>query len=67
MWWVRAEEPVPLAADYAGLATALQLPEHEASDQPAMAEAVRRWLEQHTGWLLVFDNVEGSVALCSYL
>src|SRR5215510_13309427 len=47
VWWVRAEEPVTLAADYASLATALQLPEHEASDQTAMVEAVRRWLEQH--------------------
>ena len=67
MWWVRAEEPVTLAADYAGLAKELQLPEHEASDQPAMAEAVRRWLEQHTGWLLVFDNVGESAALRPYL
>ena len=67
VWWVRAEEPVTLVADYAGLAKELQLPEHEASDQTAMAEAVRRWLEQHTGWLLVFDNAGESAALRSYL
>ena len=67
VWWVRAEEPVTLGADYASLATALQLPEHEASDQTAITAAVRRWLEQHTGWLLVFDNAVESAALRPYL
>ena len=67
VWWVRAEESVTLASDYANLATALQLPERDASDQAAIAEAVRRWLEQHIGWLLVFDNAEESAVLRPYL
>jgi len=65
VWWIRAEEPVTLMAGYASLATAMQLPGHDASDQTV--ESVRRWLEQRTGWLLVFDNAEGSAALRPYL
>ena len=67
VWWVHAEEPVTLAADYGSLAMALQLPGYDAHDQTAMAEAVRHWLEHNTGWLLVFDNAEESVALRPYL
>jgi tetratricopeptide (TPR) repeat protein len=56
VWWIKAEEPATLAGDYAALATALDLPEKEAREQPLIVVAVRRWLEQHPGWLLVFDN-----------
>ena len=59
VWWVRSEEPAKLASDYAGLATALDLPEKDAQEQAVAVEAVRRWLEQNQGWLLVFDNVPG--------
>jgi hypothetical protein len=33
VWWVQAEDPVTLAADYAALAQPLRLPEHGAPDQ----------------------------------
>jgi len=56
VWWVRAEEPATLAADYAALAAPLNLPEKDHPEQPAVIEAVRHWLGQNTGWLLIFDN-----------
>ena len=58
IWWLRAEEPATLAADYAKLTTELDLPEHEATEQIIQIQAVRNWLEQHAEWLLIFDNAE---------
>jgi tetratricopeptide (TPR) repeat protein len=67
VWWVPSEEPAALAAGYAALAGPLELPQREAADQGAIVEAVRRRLEQNTGWLLVFDNAGGPEALRDYL
>ena len=58
IWWIRAEEPATLAADYAQLAIEFNLPERKATKQAIQIQAVRNWLEQHTGWLLIFDNAE---------
>jgi len=66
-WWVRSEEPVTLAADYAGLAAKLDLPENTSPDQGAIIEAVRSWLEKNEGWLLVFDNAQNFEDLEGYL
>lgn len=67
VWWVRSEEPATLAADYAGLAGRLDLPEKEAQDQRVAVEAVKSWLEQNGGWLLVFDNAQEFKDLEDYL
>jgi len=67
VWWVRSEEPATLAADYAGLALRLDLPEKGTQDQRVTVEAVRRWLEQNGGWLLVFDNAQAPESLGEYL
>ena len=67
VWWVRSEEPATLAADYAGLAGRLNLPEKASQDQRIIVEAVRRWLEQNEGWLLVFDNAQEPEDLGEYL
>ncbi len=57
VWWVGSEENATLVSDYARLAGELDLPEKDAQKQEVAVEAVRRWLEQNAGWLLVFDNV----------
>jgi len=67
VWWVRAEEPAALAADYAALARPLDLPERDEPDQRLVVQAVRRWLGQHDGWLLVFDNARRPEDLRPYL
>jgi KaiC/GvpD/RAD55 family RecA-like ATPase len=58
VWWVHAEEPTTLVSDYTDLAVALGLPEAGQADQQLAAIAVRRWLEDHDRWLLIFDNAE---------
>jgi hypothetical protein len=58
VWWVRAEKPVTLLADYTALASQLRLPEAAAdqTDPAALVAAVRRWMARHDRWLLVLDN-----------
>ncbi len=67
VWWVRSEEPVTLAADYAGLSRELDLPQNDNSDQRIVIEAVRQWLRQNAGWLLVFDNAPGPEDVFEYI
>ncbi|HEU0131150.1 MAG TPA: tetratricopeptide repeat protein [Mycobacteriales bacterium] len=66
VWWVRAEDPTVLAADIAALAGPLGLVSG-AFDQSESLAAVRRWLEGHSRWLLVFDNAETPEAVEPYL
>ncbi|MBI3734026.1 MAG: tetratricopeptide repeat protein [Chloroflexi bacterium] len=67
VWWVRAEEPATLAADYAGLAQPLNLPQKDEADQRLIVQAVRAWLRQHPRWLLIFDNANRPDDLDPYL
>ncbi len=65
VWWIRSEEQAVLASDYAALATKLGLA--PAQEQEIMIEAVKDYLQQSTGWLLVFDNVVEEKDLAPYL
>jgi tetratricopeptide (TPR) repeat protein/transcriptional regulator with XRE-family HTH domain len=56
--WVGAETNETLMSDYRILAHLFRLPEQDRSDHRFLREAVRRWFQCHTGWLLIFDNVE---------
>jgi hypothetical protein len=67
VWWIRSEEPTALAADYAGLVERLNLPEQRETEQAVVVEAVRRWLDEHTDWLLIFDNATEPAAVEPYL
>ena len=67
VWWVHSEEAATLNADYAALAGPLDLKEKDAADQSVIVEAVRRWLERNTGWLLVLDNAPGRSECAPYL
>jgi tetratricopeptide (TPR) repeat protein len=67
VWWVRSEEVATLAADYAGLAVKLGLPDANAREQETIVDAVRDWLEGQQRWLLVFDNANGPEEVNRYL
>jgi tetratricopeptide (TPR) repeat protein len=73
-WWIRAEEPTKLLVDYAALASALKLPEKDASEQldpearpQAIVDAVQRWFRENSGWLLIFDNAQGLTDVRKFL
>jgi len=67
VWWVHSEEPATLAADYASLAKALDLPEKDAADQLLIIKALKQWLEQNPKWLLVFDNAKDRADVYDYI
>ena len=66
IFWLRAEDPTTLAADYADLAAALGLDVARAPDQRDRIRAVRDWLDVHDNWLIVFDNAPGAGAVAEY-
>jgi tetratricopeptide (TPR) repeat protein len=67
VWWLRAEDPATLAADFADLAVALRLPGRSEPDKRAAVEAVKQWLSQHSRWLLIFDSAKEPKDLIQYL
>jgi tetratricopeptide (TPR) repeat protein len=67
VWWVRAEEPAVLTADYAALAGPLNLLQKDKPDQRLVVQAVRRELGQRTGWLLILDHAPGPEEIRPYL
>jgi tetratricopeptide (TPR) repeat protein len=67
VWWIHAQHPEVLAGDYAALAGALGLPERDHPDRQVAVAAVRRWLEGHGRWLLVFDDAQEAQAIQQFL
>ncbi len=47
-----------LPASYADLAEVLRLPEQNEREFDKRIQAVNRWLEDHTNWLLIMDNAD---------
>lgn len=69
VWWIRGDNDATVASDYAAMAKPLQLElsEENESDQGRAVEAVKRWLGENTGWLLIFDNLPAAEAVKPYL
>ncbi len=65
--WVEAETRASLTSSFVALAGLLALPEQAEEDQNKVVAAVRRWFNEHLGWLLIFDNVEDLSLLPSFL
>jgi Tfp pilus assembly protein PilF len=61
--WSRADSRDALVSGFTAIASLLDLPERDERDANVAAEAVRRWLERQTGWLLILDNVEDLVGV----
>ena len=54
--WVKAETEVSINSDFVTIANLLDLPEKQ--DQHKIVEAVKRWFQEHTDWLLILDNAD---------
>ncbi|HEX6483278.1 MAG TPA: tetratricopeptide repeat protein [Ktedonobacteraceae bacterium] len=66
--WLRAT-PEHYLTDLLALASLLQLPEAKKTRQElqVLIHAVLRWLQKHTRWLLILDNVQEEVELGDWL
>ncbi|WP_066376503.1 FxSxx-COOH system tetratricopeptide repeat protein [Herbidospora mongoliensis] len=71
VWWVEADTPAQIEASLADVARALCAGAHSvAAAQATIEEAAgwaMAWLSGHTGWLLIFDNVEHADDVRRYL
>lgn len=67
IWWIDAEDPTTLRAEYAAMAEPLGIPLPDEADDNQIVSLVRKWLEQNHKWLLVFDNVNDRSELVGYL
>jgi tetratricopeptide (TPR) repeat protein len=56
--WVKAETEASINADFVTLASLIDLPEKQEQDQRKIVEAVKRWFQEHTDWLLILDNAD---------
>ncbi|MFL5657498.1 MAG: tetratricopeptide repeat protein [Ktedonobacteraceae bacterium] len=65
--WVQANTQETLLSDFVALAKPLNLPEKDAQEQHIIVQAVKRWLETHPGWLLIFDNADDLAMIRDYL
>jgi tetratricopeptide (TPR) repeat protein len=65
--WVKAESTESLISDFVTMAYLLNLPEQQEQEQSRVVEAVKRWFQEHTGWLLIFDNADDLTLLRNFL
>jgi len=56
--WARADSPETLISDFVTIASLLNLTEKDVEDQKIVVNAVTRWLNENSGWLLILDNLE---------
>ena len=56
--WALAESRETLVASYVTFAEQLRLEVRAEQEQQKVVEAVKRWLREHKGWLLILDNLE---------
>lgn len=67
IFWIEAETAETLLASLLRIAEVLQLHEHLQVNQQRVVVAVRHWLSNHSGWLLIWDNVEDLALLDRFL
>jgi len=56
VFWAFAQSEQSLITSFIQIAHVLNLPVKDLADQAVIVGAVKRWLEQNEGWLLVLDN-----------
>jgi tetratricopeptide (TPR) repeat protein len=56
--WVNAANRATLEDSYLSLAYLLELLEKDEHEVGHIVRAVKTWLEEHTDWLLIFDNAD---------
>ncbi len=58
VFWISAETNESIVSSFVAIAELLNLPEKQEKEQNRVLAAVTRWLNSHSDWLIIFDNVE---------
>jgi tetratricopeptide (TPR) repeat protein len=66
-FWLSSDTHETLLTDVMNLADQLHLPERHAQDYQMILRGVKRWLQDHQGWLLIFDNADNLAILRDFL
>ncbi|MFE7836370.1 tetratricopeptide repeat protein [Streptomyces sp. NPDC057474] len=66
VWWINATSAEQIVADLASLTVRLCQDWAASADVEQRAAWAMLWLQWHTGWLLIFDNVEDPDVLRHY-
>lgn len=65
--WLRADTRETLISDFGTIASLLHLSERDEQNQILVVNAVKHWLNAHTSWLLILDNVEDFDMISDFL
>jgi tetratricopeptide (TPR) repeat protein len=66
IFWIRAETEVVLQTGFVEIAKLLDLSAQDTTNPADTVQAVKRWLEHTSEWLLVFDNADTPDMLKAY-
>ncbi|MBC2863492.1 tetratricopeptide repeat protein [Streptomyces mexicanus] len=67
VWWIDASSPGKIDEALAGIARLLSPVWAGTAQQPELTSWALAWLQRHTAWLLVYDNVEDPALLKPFL
>ncbi|WP_225810285.1 tetratricopeptide repeat protein [Streptomyces spinosus] len=67
VWWIDASSPGKIEEALAGIARLLSPVWAGTAQQPELTSWALAWLQCHTSWLLVYDNVEDPALLGPFL
>src|SRR4051794_38147381 len=65
--WARAESHEALTSSFVEIAALLDLPQKDEQDQTMIVQAVKRWLQGNSGWLLILDNADEPAVVREFL
>jgi tetratricopeptide (TPR) repeat protein len=65
--WARAESYEAFTSSFVEIATLLELPQKDEQDQTIIVQAVKRWLQDNSGWLLILDNADEPAVVREFL
>ena len=58
VFWARADSYDLLVSDFMLIANVLELPQRNEQEQDKIVQAVIRWFDTHSNWLLILDNAD---------
>ena len=65
--WVNADSEQAITTSFSAIAHLLNLPQKNEENHRLLIEAVKRWLQNHDDWLLIFDNADTPDIIAPFL